>query len=199
VVGVSAGGLEALHLLIPSLPSDFPCPVLIVQHRASDSDDYLARSLNQSSAVTVKEAEEKERVREGVVYLAPADYHLLIERDGTLSLSVAPAVNFSRPSIDVLFESAAMAWADRLIGIVLTGANHDGAHGLEIIRRRGGTVIVQDPEDAEHDTMPRAALEAVAADHVPRLRDVAPLLSTLTCTGSDSAISPPPPPARIQP
>jgi two-component system chemotaxis response regulator CheB len=177
VVGVSAGGMAALSTWLPALPKDFPLPVLVVQHRLSGSDDYLARSLDRICAVRVKEAEEKEKIQPGCVYLAPADYHLLVERDETLSLSIDDKENYSRPSIDVLFESAAYAWSERVIGIILTGANSDGANGLALIKQRGGPAIVQDPQTAEHDTMPRAALPS--ADYVLSLPKIGELLKTL--------------------
>lgn len=177
VIGVSAGGLDALSTLLPALPKDFPLPILVVQHRLAGSDDYLAQSLDRICAVQVKEAEEKEKLKQGTVYLAPADYHLLIERDETIALSIDAKENYSRPSIDVLFESAAYVWASLLIGMVLTGANSDGAKGLALIKQRGGTTIVQDPETAEYDTMPRAALPC--ADYVLPLPEIGTHLNTL--------------------
>ena len=170
VIGVSAGGIQALSTLLPLLPKDFSLPILVVQHRLAGSDDYITKSLNQICAMQVKEAEEKEAVKAGCVYLAPADYHLLVERDQTLSLSVDEKVNYSRPAIDVLFESAAYAWSSGLIGIVLTGANSDGAKGLALVKQLGGTAIVQNPDTAEHGTMPRAAL--ASADYVLELPEI---------------------------
>jgi two-component system chemotaxis response regulator CheB len=178
VIGVSAGGIQALSTLLPLLPKDFSLPILVVQHRLAGSDDYITKSLNQICAMQVKEAEEKEAVKAGCVYLAPADYHLLVERDQTLSLSVDEKVNYSRPAIDVLFESAAYAWSSGLIGIVLTGANSDGAKGLALIKQLGGTAIVQDPDTAEHGTMPRAAL--ASADYVLELSKIGDMLEALT-------------------
>lgn len=178
VIGVSAGGMKALSMLLPDLPKDFPIPILVVQHRLAGSDDYLAKSLNRISAVQVKEAEEKEPLKAGCAYIAPADYHLLVERDQTLSLSVDEKEMYSRPSIDVLFESAAYVWTSALIGVILTGANSDGAKGLALIKEKGGATVVQNPETAEHDTMPRAAL--ASADYVLELADIGELLRTLT-------------------
>jgi len=180
VIGVSAGGLRALSTLLPALPKTFPLPVLVVQHRLAESDDFLAHMLNRIAAVRVKEAEEKEQLQPGVVYLAPADYHLLAERNGTLSLSVDAKENYSRPSIDVLFESAAYVWTSSLIGIILTGANSDGAKGLKLIKEKGGTTIIQNPATAEYSEMPRAAL--AAADHVLDLPDIAEFLNRITTT-----------------
>ena len=122
VIGVSAGGLNALRLILPQLDRDIGLAIVVVQHIRADSDSYLVQHLARLSAVRVKEAEDKERIEPGTVYFAPPDYHLLVERDGTFSLSTEERVNFSRPSIDVTFETAAEAFCDRLIGIVLTGA-----------------------------------------------------------------------------
>lgn len=179
VIGVSSGGLEALKVLVPGLRPDFALPVLIVQHLAPHADSYLPVCLNALSPLTVKEAEDKESLRPGVVYVAPPDYHLLVEQDATLSLSVDPKVNFSRPSVDVLFETASDAFGPELVGIVLTGANHDGAAGLARIKRRGGLAIVQSPESAQAPSMPQAAMDATAVDHVLSLHEIAPFLNHL--------------------
>ena len=179
VIGVSSGGLEALKVLVPGLRPDFGLPVLIVQHLAPHADSYLPVCLNALSPLTVKEAEDKEALRPGVVYVAPPDYHLLVEADATLSLSVDPKVNFSRPAVDVLFETASDAFGPALVGIVLTGANHDGAAGLARIKRRGGLAIVQSPESAQTPTMPQAAIGATAVDHILSLHEIAPFLNHL--------------------
>ncbi len=188
VIGVSAGGLKALTTLLPLLPKAYPLPVLVVQHRLAESDDYLTKSLDRICAARVKEAEEKEAARAGHVYLAPANYHLLVERNETLSLSIDERENFSRPSIDVLFESAAYAWSARLIGIVLTGANADGARGLALIKKRGGLTLVQDPATAEHDAMPRAAMKACLVDHVLKLPEIGAFLNQIGISGINNAI-----------
>lgn len=184
VIGVSAGGLRALKAILPELPASFPLPIAIVQHLDAQADAYLAGYLDRLSAIAVKEAEDKEAMLPGTAYLAPAGYHLLVEPDRSLSLSVDDKVNFSRPSIDLLFESAADALGEGLIGIVLTGANGDGARGLKAIKDRGGLAIVQDPKTAEAPFMPRAALDAAPADHVVHLERIAPLLAQL-CKGDD--------------
>jgi two-component system chemotaxis response regulator CheB len=176
VIGVSAGGIEALKILLPALPASFPLPLAIVQHRNQRSDGFLAAYLDRMSEIAVSEAEDKEPLRAGHAYLAPAGYHLLIEADRSLSLSVDPRVNYSCPSIDVLFESAADVFSESLIGIVLTGANADGAQGLNAIKTRGGLAIVQDPQTASATAMPRAALVATAVDHVVDLERIASLL-----------------------
>ena len=179
VVGVSTGGVQALRKLLGGLAADFPIPVLIVAHISPDADDGLAVLLDTSCAIRVKEADEGEPAVAGTVYLAPANYHLLVERDGTLALSVDPPVNFARPSVDVLFESAADAFGPALIGVILTGAGYDGSKGITYLQGKRGVAIVQQPGDAEMDAMPLAALQAVKADYVVTLAELPPLLNQL--------------------
>jgi two-component system, chemotaxis family, protein-glutamate methylesterase/glutaminase len=186
VMGVSSGGLEALKTLVPGLRPDFGVPVLIVQHLSAQADSYLSTRLDEVSALLVKEAEDKEILQAGVVYVAPPDYHLLVEADGSLTLSVDPKVNFSRPSVDVLFETASDAFADKLVGVILTGANQDGARGLARIKRRGGLAIVQSPDSAQADAMPRAALESTSVDQVLPLHEIAPFLNKLIGSSHDN-------------
>jgi two-component system chemotaxis response regulator CheB len=176
VIGVSAGGIEALKVLLPALPASFPLPIAIVQHRDPHADGFLAEYLDRMSGIAVSDAEDKEPFCAGHAYLAPAGYHLHVESNCSLSLSVDPRVNYSCPSIDVLFESAADVFAASLIGIVLTGGNADGAQGLKAIKARGGLAVVQDPRTASATAMPRAALEATPVDHVVDLVRIAPLL-----------------------
>lgn len=176
VMGVSAGGIEALKVILPALPASFPLPIAIVMHREERSDGFLAEFLSRTSGLRVSEVEDKEPMKAGHVYLAPAGYHLLIESDRSFSLSVDPRVNYSCPSIDVLFESAADVFAESLIGVVLTGANADGALGLKAIKARGGLAVVQDPRTAQSSSMPAAALKAARADHVLDLQRIAPAL-----------------------
>lgn len=179
VIGVSAGGLTALGTVLPMLEKNLAIPVIIVQHLSPKSDDFIPMHLNTLSDIQVIEAEDKMELQGGIVYVAPPDYHLLVEIDRSLALSMEERVNYSRPSIDVLFESAAEVFLTRLIGIVLTGANTDGAKGLECIKKRGGIAIVQEPETAEVDTMPRAALRRVNADFIVSLEELGPLLNSL--------------------
>lgn len=186
VLGVSLGGVEALGLLLGDLPGDFPLPLLVVHHISPDAGSDMAQLLGRHCALQVKEADEEELAAPGTVYLAPANYHLLVERDGRLALSIDPPVNFARPSVDVLFDSAADAFGAALIGIVLTGAGSDGSRGLAKIKGMGGVVIVQDPADAAADPMPRSALAAVRADYVLPLREIAPLLCRLAAGGRSS-------------
>ncbi|MDO8788233.1 MAG: chemotaxis protein CheB [Sulfuritalea sp.] len=182
VIGVSTGGLQALQKLLGQLPADFPLPILIVQHVRPDAGSSLAKLLDERCALRVKEADEQDEILPGTVYIAPPNYHLLVERAGFLSLSADPYVSFARPSIDVLFESAAEVFGPDLIGVVLTGANFDGSRGLQAIKQQGGTAIVQDPADAEARQMPQAAIAATAAtgvDYVVALDGMAALLQKL--------------------
>lgn len=160
VIGASWGGLDALTTLVRGLPPDFPVPVAIVQHRGPDTESFLSGLLQQWTTLTVCEPEDKDALRPGHIYVAPANYHLLIE-EGHLSLTTEAPVRYSRPSIDVMFGSAAHAYGKRLIGVVLTGANEDGSRGLQCIADYGGYCIVQDPGTAEVATMPAAALRRV--------------------------------------
>ncbi len=179
VVGVSAGGFEALNTILPALPADLTLALLIVQHRPADADSYMTESLNKKCAITVKEADEKELIMPGVAYMAPANYHMLVELERTISLSTSPPVGYSRPSINVLFETAADAYGAELVGMVLTGANSDGAHGLKVIVEHGGLAVVEDPESAAEKNMPLAALKCVKRGHVLRLEQIAPFISKL--------------------
>ena len=179
VVGVSAGGLNALSTILPALPAGNSLPVVVVQHRAADSDSFLASHLNSLSSVAVKEAEHGEPIRAGTAYLAPAGYHLRVGADRTLRLFVDPPVHYARPSVDVLFFSAAQVYGDRLTGVVLTGANADGAMGLKQIKEQGGLTVVQNPATARADAMPRAAMEAVDVDRVLELEEIGTFLGQL--------------------
>lgn len=179
VIGASAGGFYALRELIPKLPKKFSMPIFIVQHISPTSDNYMSHFLNKLSKLEVKEADEKENIKSGYVYISPPNYHLLIEEDNTISLSTEEKMNYSRPSIDILFETAAIAYGDSLIGIILTGANNDGAHGLLKIKNRGGYCIVQEPSEAETDAMPIAAIETATPDKVLTLDKIADLLIEL--------------------
>ncbi|EKM94812.1 protein-glutamate methylesterase [Stutzerimonas degradans] len=179
VIGTSAGGLAALSVLVAGLEATFRLPLLVVQHIPSGVPTQLAEIFQRKTGLHVKEADEKETVRGGTLYFAAPGYHLLVEQDTSLSLSQDDSVHFSRPSIDVLFESAADAWGERVAGILLTGANEDGAAGLEAIHRAGGLTIVQDPDEAEVDSMPRAALQRFAPDYILPLRDIHRLLREL--------------------
>ncbi len=166
VVGCSAGGLDALHILLDALPAEFPAAVIIVAHIAADSVNMLPSLLAKTCRLPVNEAVEREPVLPGHVYVAPPNYHLLVEPNHTFALSVDQRVCFVRPSIDVLFYSAADAYSESLAGIILTGANSDGAQGLKAVKAAGGLTLVQDPDSAYADTMPNAAIATGAVDKV---------------------------------
>ncbi|MBC8059276.1 MAG: chemotaxis protein CheB [Clostridiaceae bacterium] len=172
VIGASMGGLEALRVILSSIPNNFAAPIIIVQHISPQSDNYMIEYFNHKCSLIVKEAEEKEQICPGIVYIAPPNYHLLIEKDGTMSLTVEPRVNYSRPSIDVLFETAADAYREGLVGVILTGANSDGSNGLKKIKDRGGLAIVQDPITAVSDNMPKAAIKNTNVDFVLNLQKI---------------------------
>lgn len=179
VIGTSAGGLEALSKILPGIPRNFPVPILVVQHIAPNSDNFLARHLNSLSQIKVKEAEEKESIKPATAYIAPPNYHMLVEDDRTLTLTVDEKVNYSRPSIDVLFESAAYAFKGKVLAVVLTGANHDGAAGAALIKNKGGIVIVQEPKSAQVPVMPEAAIKATKPDYIVPLEEIPNLLAKL--------------------
>ena len=172
VIGASWGGLHAVSEILSALPEDLDAAVVVAQHRKADSlDGGLASILSLRTRLPVRDAEGKEPIEPGNVYLAPPDYHLLIDR-GYFSLSTEHPVRYARPSVDVLFESAAEAYGNRVIGVILTGANEDGAAGLARIKELGGVAVVQDPRTAERDEMPTAALEATSADAVLPLEEI---------------------------
>jgi two-component system chemotaxis response regulator CheB len=174
-IGCSLGGMHALQEIFAALPADFCVPIVVAQHRHRRSNEGLPAYFRRIATLPVVDAEDKQWVKPGHIYLAPADYHLLVEK-GELSLSVDEAVRYSRPSIDVLFESAADAYGPSLIGVVLTGANEDGARGAKRIKQRGGMVVVQDPATAEAPTMPKAAIDAAQVDQILRLDEIASFL-----------------------
>jgi two-component system chemotaxis response regulator CheB len=177
-IGASLGGLHALRTILRELPATLGASVVLVQHRRADADSRLVELLAQACALRVLEPEDKTPLLRDHVYLAPADYHLLVE-PGTLALSVDPPVSFARPSIDVLFESVADAYGAAAIGVVLTSSNHDGAAGAAAIKRAGGRVYVQDPKTAESPVGPLAALASTAVDGVLPLGEVAAALTKL--------------------
>jgi two-component system, chemotaxis family, protein-glutamate methylesterase/glutaminase len=179
VVGVSAGGVDALLMLLPALPRDFQPAVLIVLHRPRERPSPLIDIFQPKCALPVVEAQDKEPVRPGTVYFAPADYHLLVDAGPALALSVDEPVHFSRPSIDVLFESAADVYGPRLAALVLTGANADGAQGAAAVREAGGVTVVQHPDTAMATAMPLAALARGPIDFVLPLEGVARWLQVI--------------------
>jgi two-component system chemotaxis response regulator CheB len=183
VVGTSLGGFTALGTLLRALPRNFPAPIAIVQHRGKAEDDALERLLAAQTSLRVYEPNDKDPLEIGRIYLAPADYHLLIEPE-SVALSTAPPRNFARPSIDVLFESAADAHGSGVIAVVLTGSNHDGAAGARYIKERGGTILVEDPATAHSGIMPAGAIAATAVDAVLPLQAVSARLTAM-CASKD--------------
>ena len=179
VIGSSAGGLNALRTILTMLGPDFKIPIIIVQHTSPSSDNYITTYLDELCNLTVKEADEKEVIVNGHVYFAPPNFHLLVEENKTFSLSIDERVNFARPSIDVLFDTATYSFKDQLIGIILTGANHDGALGMKKIKQAGGLCIVQDPNTAEVDSMPLSAIHTAKVDHILSLTEIANLLISI--------------------
>jgi two-component system, chemotaxis family, protein-glutamate methylesterase/glutaminase len=178
-IGSSWGGLAAMSKLLGDLPGDFSLPIVVVQHRSSDSDRLLAELLQDATDLIVSEVEDKEPLTPGTVHIAPANYHVLID-DGFLDLTLEEPVRFSRPSIDVMLSSAADMYGSGAIGVVLTGANEDGARGLADIVKRGGHALVQDPRSAEIAIMPHAAVKAVPSAEVLPLEALAPRLIELS-------------------
>ena len=172
VIGTSAGGLDALSTILSGLPSTLAVPILVVIHLPPHKISSIADILNVRCDLNVIEACDKTNIQKGHIYFAPPNYHMMIEKDKTISLSVDEAVNFSRPSIDVLFETAADAYGQNLLGVVLTGANGDGAKGLKKIVDFGGRAIVQNPDDAEMAFMPREALHLCPNAMVMNLLDI---------------------------
>jgi two-component system chemotaxis response regulator CheB len=179
VIGASAGGIEALMTLLPALSASVSIPLFIVLHLPRDRPSLLPEVFAPKCRLAVCEAQDKEPVRPGTVYFAPPDYHLLIDAGPTLALSSDELVNYSRPSIDVLFESAADVYGARLLGVVLTGANEDGAAGLAAVSAAGGITIVQQPHSAQVKSMVLSALNRSPTSHVLELEGIAGLLATL--------------------
>ena len=178
-IGTSAGGVDALAVLLPALPAGLRAAVFVVIHLPRQRPSHLVEIFQPKCALPVREAQDKERVEPGTVYFAPPDYHLLVDRGPAIALSVDDLVNFSRPSVDVLFESAAEVYGAHLLGIILTGASPDGAAGLQAIRQSGGTTIVQEPSTAQVAVMAKAALKQGPADFVLSLEAIAAQLGTL--------------------
>lgn len=185
VVGCSLGGMRALEIILRGLMPDFSLPIAIVQHRGTDwegQQSQLVRLLQEYCAIPIAEAGDKDPLVGGRVYLAPPDYHLLVD-DGSLALSVDARVYHARPSVDVLFESAAEAYREGVLGVLLTGASADGTAGAQRIKARGGTIVAQDPATAESPIMPGAAISAGVVDKVLPLGEIAPFLNVASAPG----------------
>lgn len=181
VIGASLGGLDAVERVLEGLPADFSVPILVVQHRSRDAPELLAGLLARHSPLPVREAEDKSPLIGGPparVLVAPAGYHVLVE-PGHVSLSTEEEIRFSRPSIDLALETAAHAYREQAVGVVLTGANDDGARGLAVLCRLGGTAIVQEPASAERGSMPEAAIDAVTPQWVLPPERIGPRLAAL--------------------
>lgn len=176
VIGASAGGIDALSKILPALPRNYSLPIIVVVHLPTNKNSIIAELFQSKCLLKVKEAEDKEPICAGTVYFAPPDYHLLIENDKRLSLSNEEPVQFSRPSIDVLFECAADVFASELIGVILTGANDDGSSGLREITDQGGLAIVQSPSTAQSSTMPEAALRNCPQALIMSLEEISTFL-----------------------
>jgi two-component system chemotaxis response regulator CheB len=185
VIGGSAGGVAALGTLLPALPADFGLPVVVVLHLPPSRSSLLANLFGPKCRLPVIEAYDKAPLEPGHIYFSPPDYHLMIERDLTFGLSVDGPVNFSRPSIDVLLESAATSIGEGVLAVILTGTNADGARGMKAVRDAGGVGWVQDPESAQSPTMPRSALHFGGADAVLQLDEMAQALCRLPAVASE--------------
>jgi two-component system, chemotaxis family, protein-glutamate methylesterase/glutaminase len=166
VIGGSAGSFPVITKLLNDLRNDFPLPIVLCLHRLKHIREGFDEVLNMKSRIHVMEPEDKTKLRAGHIYLAPANYHLLIDNTHNVSLNIDAPVMFSRPSIDVLFESAANIFKDKLVGIILSGANSDGAHGMKLVKHFGGLTIVQDPNEASIKAMPLAAMDSCKIDYV---------------------------------
>lgn len=182
VIGASLGGMRALQAIFCKLPAGFQIPVAVVLHRGVSSEESWCAVLQPYSAFPIEEAYDKQLISVGHIYVAPANYHLLIE-PGHFALSTEAPVHSARPSIDVLFESAADSYGSAVIGVILTGGSEDGAQGLAAIKQHGGIAVVQDPATAEGHVMPAAAIAATAVDHILPLQDIGPLFQCLCQQG----------------
>ena len=179
VIGTSAGGVEALTRILPSLPATMPVAILIVVHIPRERPSLLTDIFRQKCTMRVEEGIDKADIKPGHIYFAPPDYHMLVDAGPQIALSVDEVIQFSRPSIDVLFESAADVYGKKLLGILLTGGNEDGASGLAYIARCGGMTVLQDPAEAAAPAMPESALKVMTPTHVLRLDEIAALLMTI--------------------
>ncbi|MDH7461099.1 chemotaxis protein CheB [Chitinophagaceae bacterium 26-R-25] len=179
IIGGSAGSLDIILKIVPALHQHLNAAIILVLHRKSSSDTILVDLLSVKTKLIVKEAEEKESIVAGCIYIAPADYHLLIEKDRTFSLDVSEKVNYSRPSIDVTFESASEVYGSHLTGILLSGANADGTDGLEAIKQHNGICIAQEPSTAEVAYMPQYAIDHLAIDHILTAEQITDYINSL--------------------
>lgn len=179
VIGTSYGGLEALKAIIPNLPEDYPLAILVVLHIGDNNNNAFIEHLNSISLLRVKEAEEKEKICSGTAYFAPPNYHMMVESNETITLTTDSKVHHSRPSIDVLFESAAWNYKNKIIGVILSGLNQDGAYGLLQIKDCGGVTIVENSEKAVASIMPAAAITMVQPQFILPLNEISSKLINL--------------------
>jgi len=179
VIGGSAGSLDVLLHVIPKLKANFHIPIVLVLHRMNSYDSTLTELIAAKTTLKVKEVEDKEPIKAGNIYIAPADYHLLIEKDGMFSLDFSEKINFSRPSIDITFASAADAFGERTLGILLSGANADGVDGMQAIKNAGGLAVVQDPKTAEVSFMPAQAILNIEVDKILKIDEIPDFLNSL--------------------
>lgn len=179
VIGGSAGSSKVVREILRDLPADYPLPVTLVQHMHTDDGGQLAENLSRVVRLRVAEVLDKMPVRPGSLYVAPAEYHLLVEREGNFALSIDGPIRWSRPSIDVFFQSAALAWGSGVLAILLSGANEDGALGMQTIRRHGGVTVAQEPLGALFPRMPTAAIEQKCVDHILSTEQIAALLDQI--------------------
>lgn len=178
-IAASAGGLKALETILTAIDAGFPAPILVVQHLSRSRASLMAQILRRSTALTVTQAEDGERILPGCVYIAPPDHHLLVKSDRTLSLTDTELVHFVRPSADILFESVATGFGARAIAVVVTGTGFDGAAGVQAVKRAGGVVVVQDQHSSEFFGMPGAAIDTGDADYIVPLSQIGSVLTSL--------------------
>ncbi len=181
VLGASAGGINALGFILSQLGEDFSLPVLVTKHIRLNDDRGMLRVLSRQSTLPVKVARDKHRIQPGTIYLAPAGYHMLVEENDIVSLNLEAPVAHSRPSIDVLFQSAARIYGSSLVAVILTGANRDGADGIRTVKAFGGTTIAQCPKNAEMGIMPKASLDTGCIDYLKTLEEIPAYLDEIGC------------------
>lgn len=181
VLGASAGGINALGFIFSQLGEDFSLPVLVTKHIGLNDDRGMLRVLSRQSTLPVKVARDKHIIHPGIIYLAPAGYHMLIEENDIVSLNLEAPVAHSRPSIDVLFQSAARVYGSSLVAVILTGANRDGADGIRTVKAFGGTTIAQCPKNAEMGIMPKASLDTGCIDYLKTLEEIPAYLDEIGC------------------
>ncbi len=182
VIGTSIGGIKAMSVILSDLPADFPVPIIMVQHISDDRKSDLADYFNKKHEIQVVEAQEKHKILPACVYIAPPGYHLLIEDDYTFALDNGEFINYARPSVDALFQSAAYVYEEQLIALILTGSNHDGGEGMKAVKENGGYTIVQDVQSSESSDMIEYAIKLTKIDAVVELKNIVNFLKKLVLT-----------------